>query len=239
LVVSGDITQHGDRDEFRAAAAWLATLAGPQLLTPGNHDTPWLGLIERMAMPFARYSRAIGPPREASFDAPGLSVRAINSARGWQIRLNWSKGEISHNQAETVSKRLEAAPADAVRVLVCHHPLVEVKDAPMTARVRGGRFAARRFAQASIDLVLSGHLHAPFVQVLPFFDERTYAIGASTLSVRERGAAPGFNVIEIDGDRMTVNAMAWDGRVLDVDRAWLVPLRPRGLGASPNEPRST
>lgn len=230
LVVSGDITQNGDRDEFRSAAAWLATLPGPQLSTPGNHDTPWLGLIERMAMPFARYARAIGPPREASFDAPGLSARAINSARGWQIRLNWSKGEISRKQAEAVSRRLEAAPADALRVLVCHHPLVEVKGAPMTARVRGGRFAAKRFAEACIDMVLTGHLHAPFVQALPFFDERTYAIGAATLSLRERGSAPGFNVIEIDGDRMTVTAMTWDGRVLDGQRAWVVPLRPSRSG---------
>jgi 3',5'-cyclic AMP phosphodiesterase CpdA len=233
LAVSGDITQYGKFNEFRSAAAWLASIPGPHLSTPGNHDTPWLGLFERMVMPFARYARTIGPPREASFEAPGLSVRAINSARGWQVRLNWSKGEISRKQAESASRRLEAAAPGDVRVLVCHHPLVEVQDAPMTARVRGGRFAAKRFAQANIDAVLTGHLHAPFVQVLPFDDERTYAIGASTLSLRERGATPGFNVIEIDGDQMAVNAMAWDGRILNVQRAWVVPLRPRGLRARP------
>ena len=229
LVVSGDLTQLGHHAEFRSAASWLAALPGPQLATPGNHDTPWMGLVERAVAPFARYARAIGRPGTATFEGPGLSVGAINSARGWQIRLNWSKGEVSRRQAEGAARRLEAAPADAVRVLVCHHPLVEVPGGPMTARVRGGRRAAARFARAHIDVVLTGHLHAPFVQALPFGDERTYAVGAGTLSLRERGAPPSFNVIEIDGDQMTVKAMAWNERSLEVSRTWSVPLRPRAL----------
>jgi hypothetical protein len=55
----------------------------------------------------------------------------------------------------------------------------------------------------------------------------TYAVGAGTLSLRERGAPPGFNVIETIGEELSVTAMAWDGRALAVDRTWLVPLRPR------------
>ena len=47
LVITGDITQFGAHEEFRAASAWLASLPGPQLATPGNHDTPWMGLFER------------------------------------------------------------------------------------------------------------------------------------------------------------------------------------------------
>ena len=227
LVLTGDLTQFGHHDEFAALKDWLAELPGPQLATPGNHDTPWMGIAERVAAPFRRYACAVGPPEESAFDADGLAVRAINSARGWQIRLDWSKGHVSRSQASRAAKRLDAAAPGALRVLACHHPLVEAVGGPMTGRVRGGHFAARRLIAAGVDVVLTGHLHAPFVQPLPFGDGMTYAVGAGTLSLRERGARPGFNVVETIGDELLVTAMAWDGRALVADRTWSAPLRPR------------
>jgi len=227
LVVTGDLTQFGHHDEFAAARRWLAQMPGPQLATPGNHDTPYLGLAERVAAPFGRYARSVGPPDDAGFAGDALAVQTINSARGWQIRLNWSKGQVSQRQARNAARRFEAAAPTALRVLACHHPLVEAAGGPMTARVRGGRFAAKRLVAAGVDMVMTGHLHAPFVQPLPFGDGMTYAVGAGTLSLRERGAPPGFNVIETLGEELSVTAMAWDGRALAVERTWLVPLRPR------------
>ena len=141
-----------------------------------------MGLAERVTAPFRRYARAVGPPEGASFHGDGLAVRAINSARGWQIRVNWSKGEVSPWQVRKAVRRLGAAAPGALKVLACHHPLVEPDHAPMTGRVRGGRFAANRLVEARVDLVLTGHLHTPFVQPLPFGDGLTYAVGAGTLS---------------------------------------------------------
>jgi 3',5'-cyclic AMP phosphodiesterase CpdA len=48
MVISGDVTQLGAPAEFAAAAAWLSRLPGPHLTLPGNHDTPWFGLVERV-----------------------------------------------------------------------------------------------------------------------------------------------------------------------------------------------
>jgi 3',5'-cyclic AMP phosphodiesterase CpdA len=227
LVLTGDLTQFGRRDEFAALKRWLADLPGPQLATPGNHDTPWMGIAERVAAPFRRYAQSVGPPGEAAFDGDGLVVRAVNSARGWQLRLNWSKGHVSRRQATRTAGAFAAAAPGALRVLACHHPLVEVTGGPMTGRVRGGRFAARRMAAAGVDVVMTGHLHAPFVQALPFGDAMTYAVGAGTLSLRGRGSPPGFNVVETIGRELSVTAMAWDGSTFAVDRNWVVPLRPR------------
>jgi len=227
LVISGDLTQYGRDDEFLSASSWLAGLPGPRLSTPGNHDTPWMGMAERLSDPFGRYARAVGPPDADAFSAPGLRVRTCNSARGWQIRLNWSKGHISHAQSRHAARLFRADPVAALRVMVCHHPLMEAPGGPMTSRVRGGRAAARRLTEAGVDLVLTGHLHAPFVQSLPFGDARTYAIGAGTLSVRERGSPPGFNVIEADAQSVRVRTMAWDGTGLASQNEWTVPLRPR------------
>ena len=227
LVVTGDLTQGGHPNEFAAARAWLTGLTGPRLATPGNHDTPWLGLAERATAPFAAYAHAVGPPDDAAFDGGGLAVRTLNSARGWQIRLNWSKGEVTGPQARRAAERFAAAAPGALRVLACHHPLVEAVGGPMTGRVRGGRYAAKRMTTARVDVVMTGHLHWPFVQPLPHGDGLTYAVGAGTLSARLRGAPPGFNIIETLGEELSVTAMAWDGRALSAERNWRVPLRRR------------
>jgi hypothetical protein len=46
---------------------------------------------------------------------------------------------------------LAAAPPSALRVLACHHPLIEAAGGPMTGRVRGGHFAAHRLVAAGAD----------------------------------------------------------------------------------------
>lgn len=225
LVLCGDITQLGQGDEFSAAGRWASGLPRPWLSTPGNHDTPWMGLVDRVVRPFEDYARAIGPV-ETGFNAPGMAVQAINTARGWQIRLNWSKGEISRRQAVAAAARIRAASTDAARILVCHHPLVEPAGEPITARVRGGSRAARRMVAAGVDVILSGHLHTPFVQPLPFGDHLTYAVGAGTLSLRERGAPPSFNIVDIAGEVLAVTTMAYEGGGFDEYRKWTMPLRP-------------
>jgi 3',5'-cyclic AMP phosphodiesterase CpdA len=227
MVISGDLTQFGSRAEFTAAAAWLATLPGPHLTLPGNHDTPWFGLVQRIFDPFGRFERSIGPVDEGEFRGPSMVVRAFNSARGWQIRLNWSKGAVSRRQIDRAAAGLRASPPGALRIAACHHPLVEVRGEPITARVRGGHAAARGLAAAGADIVMAGHLHTPFVEALPYGDQRTYVVGAGTLSLRLRGVPPGFNVLDVAGDRLTVTALGWNGQDLHVGQTWEVPLRPR------------
>ncbi|MDB5495577.1 MAG: 3,5-cyclic-nucleotide phosphodiesterase, partial [Phenylobacterium sp.] len=186
VVVSGDLTRFAEVAEFEAAAAWLATLKGPRLITPGNHDAPYLAWLERIVTPFRRFEAAIGPAAAQTHLGDGFAVRGVNTARGAQPRLNWSKGQIAAAQARAAAAWFEAAPAGDVRIVVCHHPLTEMIGGPMTARVWGGEVAARALAEAKVDLVLSGHIHAPFAWPYPFGDGRTYAVGAGTLSVRER-----------------------------------------------------
>jgi 3',5'-cyclic AMP phosphodiesterase CpdA len=227
IVISGDLTQFGSEAEFASAAAWLAELPGPYLTLPGNHDTPWFGLVQRVFDPFGRFERSIGPADEGAFQDPSMVVRAFNSARGWQVRLNWSKGKVSRRQIDRAAAGLESAAPGALRIATCHHPLVEVRGEPITARVRGGHAAARRLVSAAADIVMTGHLHTPFVEALPYGDQRTYVVGAGTLSLRLRGVPPGFNVLDIAGDQLTVTALGWTGRDLDVQNTWEVELRPR------------
>jgi 3',5'-cyclic AMP phosphodiesterase CpdA len=227
VIVSGDLTQFAEAPEFEAAAAWLKAIPRPQLVTPGNHDAPYLAWYERFFCPFRRYERAIGPHWVQTHAAPGLAVRGLNTARGVQPRLNWSKGQISREQADDAAAWFEKADPAALRIVVCHHPLMEMIGGPMTAKVWGGEAAAAVFAQAKVDLVLSGHIHAPFALPYPFGDGRTYAAGAGTLSVRERGVPPGFNIVEADADEVRIMAQAWTGSAFETARTWALDRRDR------------
>jgi 3',5'-cyclic AMP phosphodiesterase CpdA len=224
-VISGDLTRYGEPGEFAAAADWLAGLECRRLVTPGNHDAPYFAVHERLLTPFRRFQAHVGPAREQSLMVPGLAVRGVNTARGVQPRMNWSKGQISPGQVERALAWLAAAPPDSARVVVCHHPLAEMIGGPMTARVWRGAAAAQALAEARVDLVLSGHIHAPFVWPYAHGDGHTYAVGAGTLSVRERGVPAGFNVLEIERAAMRVAALAWTGSHYEPYRTWSLDRR--------------
>jgi 3',5'-cyclic AMP phosphodiesterase CpdA len=230
VIISGDLTVAGAKAEFAAAAAWISALErhGLQVLSlPGNHDTPEFDLPRRMLDPWGRWRRHIGPSDNLGHSAPGLTLTAFNSARGVQPRMNWSKGAVDRRQARAAVARLTVAPAGDLRVAVCHHPLVELPDGPMTGRVWGGPAAARRLAEAGADMVLTGHIHSPFAMPLPYGDGQTLAVGAGTLSVRERGAPPGFNRIEADALEIRITALAWSEQGLAPWMTWAVPRRRR------------
>ncbi|WP_372782071.1 metallophosphoesterase [Phenylobacterium sp.] len=225
VVVSGDLTRYAEVAEFEAAAAWLAQIDAPKLVTPGNHDAPYLAWAERVFAPFRRYEHAIGPAASQVHLGGGFAVRGLNTARGAQPRINWSKGQISKRQVAAAVNWFEDSHAECIRVVVCHHPLTEMIGGPMTARVWGGEAAARDFAEAGVDLVLSGHIHAPFAWPYPFGDGRTYAVGASTLSLRERGVPAGFNILDIERAAIRVAAQRWTGSHFEPYRTWSLDRR--------------
>ena len=228
VVVTGDLTRFGEPDEFKAAAAWLAQIAAPKLVTPGNHDAPYLAWAERLFTPFRRYEHAIGPASAQVHLGGGFAVRGLNTARGAQPRLNWSKGQISRRQVAAAVDWFEDSHPQCVRIVACHHPLTEMIGGPMTARVWGGQAAARDFAEARVDLVLSGHIHAPFTWPYSFGDGKTYAVGAGTLSIRERGGTPpGFNVVDIERAAIRIAALGWTGSHFEPYRTWSLDRRSR------------
>jgi 3',5'-cyclic AMP phosphodiesterase CpdA len=228
VVVTGDLTRYAEVPEFEAAAAWLDQIRAPKLVTPGNHDAPYLAWAERIFAPFRRYEKIIGPAPIQEHLGGGFAVRGLNTARGAQPRLNWSKGQISKRQVAAAVDWFEGSHADCVRIVACHHPLTEMIGGPMTARVWGGEVAARDFAEARVDLVLSGHIHAPFTWPYAFGDGQTYAVGAGTLSTRERGGVPAsFNVVEIEGAAIRIAALGWKGSHFEPYRTWSLDRRSR------------
>jgi len=224
IIATGDLTREGRPVEFAAARDWLSAMPAPVVVTPGNHDVPYFSLLYRAAMPWRRFRRWLGdwviPPR-----IEGLALAGINTARGVQPRLNWSKGQINHHQIGRAAARISGMPPGTLKVIACHHPLVEIVGGPMTGKVWGGTRAAEALTRAGADLVLTGHVHTPFVHPYPYGDGRTYAVGAGTLSVRERGVPASFNCIEVEDDCVTVTAQAWSGSHYSPWRTWRVDRR--------------
>lgn len=224
-IVTGDITLNGLPREFRAAADWLARLPEPKLVTPGNHDTPYWNLPLRALTPFARYRRWIGPTEGCACVLPTIAARTLNTARGAQPRPDWSKGAIDLDACDSAAAALAQAPPGALRVVACHHPLIEQIEAAVTGGVHRGHLAAERLAAQGVDLILTGHVHNPFALPLPFADERTYAVGAGTLSLRLRGTPAGFNVMTVEPGCVRVEALGWSGSHFEPFRTWALPRR--------------
>jgi len=228
VIAAGDLTKDGKIDEFDAFQAWLARLPEPRLVTPGNHDIPFAGpreILTRLLTPWRRYESRFGRRMNSAWDDPRATIVTLNSARAFQVRLNWSKGAVARRQVREVCASLNRGPADGLKIVVCHHPLIEMLGGPMTAKVHGGTAAAQAFSQAGVDLVLTGHIHAPFVHPYPFADGCTQAVGSGTLSVRERGVPPSFNVIEIDDVDIRITALAFERTEFVTWRTWSVPRR--------------
>lgn len=226
-LITGDITQHGRKAEFQAASQWIKALPDPVFVIVGNHDVPYWDVLARLFWPWKAFEQATGhPAHDHEYMSADLMVRGVTTARGWQARPNWSKGVIDLDQTRRSAEALRQSPPDVLRILACHHPLVEMIDAPMTGKVLRGDRAARIFAEAGVDLIMTGHVHVPFALPIDMSEQRCYAIGCGTLSLRERdNCPPSFNRIDWDAHHLSVTVMQWDGERFRGAESWKLKRR--------------
>jgi len=224
LIAAGDITQSGRRREFEAARVWFDGLGIQPIIAPGNHDTPALHLPhrlpERVMAPFDRYARYMGEldgvGRLVELGGGQVRISAINTARGVQGRINWHDGVINLDDLEETLNLLSGGPADAWRILVCHHPLQEPGHSRISVDTQRGGEALRRCAAAHIDAILTGHIHDAFAH--PIYSPRRQMVqmGSGTLSTRLRATRPSFCVVTIDGEHIVQEIVSIDRDGLEV-----------------------
>ncbi len=197
------MTQKGLPDEFRAAGEWIRAMPEPSFVVVGNHDVPYYSALDRLFWPWRAFEAATGhPAHDGQFRSDTLMVRGVTTARGWQARL-----------------------PRALRILACHHPLIEMIGTPMTGDVKRGERAAVIFAEAGVDLIMTGHTHIPFALPIDLSDRCSYAVGCGTLSHRERGAPPSFNEVVWTPHEIVVTVIQWTGSVLERGQTWRLPRR--------------
>jgi 3',5'-cyclic AMP phosphodiesterase CpdA len=202
IVIAGDLTLGARLAEFEQAGRWLRSLSPNPLVMPGNHDLPYLNLLQRFTDPFKRFRRATGSGilMPAIEDPAGL-VLGFNTTRSWQPHLRWQEGVARSKDIEAARKVLSKAPLESFKAVVAHHPMLKVPGIARIEPVRRAQSAVQLFVQSGVDLIMSGHTHQSFAQQTEIDGRPLVAIGAPTaLSTRKRGEENGFWVIEITDD---------------------------------------
>lgn len=213
VVVSGDLTQRARSRQFAAAAAYLRSLPQPQLVVPGNHDVPLFDVTRRFLAPLSRYRHHINAELDPVFEADGLLVLGINTARS----LTWKSGRISCEQVRRLEERLARSDA-AFKVVVTHHPFIPPpgpeSDEHSIRLVGRAALAMDVIDRCGVDLLLSGHLHTGYSgdtrTQYPNARRGVVAVQAGTaISGRVRSDPNGYNRIILEGDRLVVELRSW------------------------------
>jgi 3',5'-cyclic AMP phosphodiesterase CpdA len=213
VVLSGDLTQRATAAQFREARAILDALGAHVLVIPGNHDVPLWNVAARFLAPLARYHRYITTDLSPIFADEEMIVVGVNTARSFA----WGEGRISQRQVDDALARLAAAPPDATRIVVTHHPF----DLPPSVREKRllgrARMAMAQFATAGADLFLSGHLHLSHIshsaERYRIAGHSALIVQAGTVSVRGRGEEPSFNILRLERRRLAIGRFVWESAV--------------------------
>ncbi|MBY4897150.1 metallophosphoesterase [Cupriavidus sp. AU9028] len=195
VVLSGDVTQRARRGQFSAARAFLAGLAVPTLVIPGNHDIPLFNVAARIFTPYGGFKRALGAALEPVFSNERVLAIGVNTTRPSRHK----NGVVSPAQIERVCARLRQAGDEQLRVVVVHQPVRAIVESDTSNLLIGRDAAVAAWVDAGMDVVLGGHIHLPYVVPLSGpSSRRAWAIQAGTaVSHRVRSSIPNsVNVVE-------------------------------------------
>jgi 3',5'-cyclic AMP phosphodiesterase CpdA len=214
VVVSGDLTQRAKPHQFRAARAWVDSLAAPAITVPGNHDVPLYRVWERIFDPLGAYRRHFSPELEPVHRRDGLLVVGVNTAHAWTLK----DGLIRLRRLEKLGRLFAAVPETVVKVVVAHHHLIPPPTFGTQSVLRNAFEAIDVFSSAGVDLILSGHLHQAYIgNSEEFYPKGRPGIvilhSGTTTSSRGRGWEREKNTcnwIEIDDRSLAVTHLAWD-----------------------------
>lgn len=210
VIISGDLTQRATAEEYIAAQQFLAQLQWPYFTIPGNHDMSATDLTERFFNPWKKWEKYISPATEPVLKQTGYVVVGVNTARAAGFYFDWSRGQISHKQIKEVQAKLAVTPEQDLRLVVAHHPFWLPQQSAYRDLVKHRDQALEAFHFAGVDLILSGHVHRSYTQIL----QGVLIVHAGTTfsSRLAEGQANSFNVIKGDRQQLSVEFMTWQGR---------------------------
>ena len=189
VVVSGDLTSNGFKDEYLLAREYLNSIECESIVViPGNHDSRNVGYVH--------FEELFGD-RNSVLRTGDVAIVAVDSTEP-----DLDNGQIGRGRYRWIEEQFQAAPAD-LRVFVLHHHLLPV---PGTGRERNivndAGDTLECLQRADVDLVLAGHKHVPYAWRL----ENLFVVNAGTVSSsRLRGKGrPCYNVVEVEETHVDV-----------------------------------
>ena len=189
VVVSGDLTNAGYRQEFEDSAEYVSRIRCEHVMTiPGNHDSRNVGYVHFERLYGERFS--IIDFDEAIMVGVDSSEPDLNDGRVGREHYDFIRTAFTGNDGK-------------LKIFVIHHHLIPI---PGTGRERNIIFDAgdvlELLNEVGVNLVLSGHKHVPYCWKL----EELFIVNAGTASTtRLRGnTRPCYNIIEIDETHVKV-----------------------------------
>ena len=212
IVVSGDLTHRGRREQHDRAAALLRSLGTPVVVVPGNHDIPY-AFPARFTRPWAEFERLWETTRPVHVSDHALIV-GINSVRPWRHQ----SGGISDGQLERASDRLREADGEALRIVVLHHQMVGAPWRTRKKPVARRTHVLARLVDCGAELILGGHIHQGTVSERHEFEVITGDVRGVVVSIapglgqprpNRRGEARGLHVYTADDTTIRVDTYIW------------------------------
>lgn len=188
LVVTGDLTDMGFRQEFKVAHRLISRMEVENVLVlPGNHDARNVGDLH--------FEELFGS-RSTELRFRSVRIVGLDSSEP-----DLDAGRIGRNRYRWIEERF--SEPDEFKIVALHHHLLPV---PGTGRERNIVYDAgdvlRVLGGSGCDVVLCGHKHVPHVWRL----EDMIVVNAGTAcSHRLRGMTrASYNILEITEDRVKV-----------------------------------
>lgn len=195
VIVSGDVTEEGDRSSLLRVRSLLDQLNVKYYITSGNHETKW---SESGATDF---TRIFGGDRFC-FSHKGFLFLGFNS--GPVIRM--ADGHVSPQDISWMNKELEKVGKNKPVILVTHYPLI-------SGDVDNWYDVTNAVRSYNIRAILGGHYHR---NLLFDYDGIPGILSRSNLRGKEK--VGGYSIFEVNSDSILVyeqkigqNPIKWAG----------------------------
>lgn len=225
LLATGDITDDGDKTQYRKAFEALKPFKGHLLLAPGNHDYGPLGnfyfedsaksfddyLLKKISIQH-RYLDKL-PAVDVLDDAEGTQVLAVglNSVVNTEIPFDFARGEIGANQLDALQEVLsDKKHKDMYKLVYLHHRPQNYND--WFYELLDAEDLMAILHQNGVDVVAFGHTggsmgesEPPQARTMRVFVKKfgvKYLLNANTSVEAQK-----FNEITFDGDILSVKTV--------------------------------